>query len=126
MDIDFSEFKLPYHKNLGILKIKSVYYHYDNVPRLFTCVSDNGLLFLGLSIEDTTEVCKWLFAPITKQILDDLLSKKISIKDCVLTRIKQDVFFIVESYSGEVIDFYLLDSSIVSNEDLPTKNVYLE
>lgn len=64
---------LPIHKELGELTIIEVFEFFD-IPRLFTCKSSTGKIFVAISVEETDKYHFWLYAPLSEERLKQLLT----------------------------------------------------
>lgn len=60
---------LPQDTELGAITLVEVYIYYDR-PCLFSCLNDKGQYFLVLWIDETSELDRWLYAPVAKTVLN--------------------------------------------------------
>ncbi|MCZ4520728.1 hypothetical protein O4220_19640 [Rhodococcus ruber] len=65
---------------LGELTLVETFVYYDG-PRLFSCISRTGGLFLAIWVEESTEADVWLYLPVSELRLQTIRSGGIDIRD---------------------------------------------
>ena len=116
----------PYFKNIpqiGNLIMDYIIFE-DSYPVLFVCKSDNNQLYL-CDCCDTYYEQRWLIAPVTVQVLQNMLQDKITIREVFE---KADGVCCVATWSkGDINEKYeLLESKDFLEEDLPEEGAYIE
>ncbi|MBI4797867.1 MAG: hypothetical protein HY794_03830 [Desulfarculus sp.] len=99
---------LPYIPNLGNIVILEVYDYYD-APRLFSCYSKTGQIFIALWIDSTLSKEVYYFLPVSKLRFNQIRTGKIDLK----------------SAFSEPEDGYLCEVSFASDFD-KSESVFLK
>ncbi len=80
-------------------KNKESFVFYD-FPRLFTATDDDNNLYLGMWVEDDDKTCTWIYVPTNENIIEQLKSKEIDIRDAFLKGPSQDCHIIKDLLYG--------------------------
>lgn len=75
--------ELPQGTILGTLQLVRVLEYYD-FPRLFTCRSNTGQVYIGLSTFDDQSECHWLYVPVSSLRLSTVTSGKMPLRSAFL------------------------------------------
>ena len=86
--------------NLGYFEI----YEYHDKPCLFSCQNKAGHTFLALSVDETEDFDRWLYAPISLERLSRIKSGDIDLRNAFT----------------QTEDNFVLDVKIFSDEKVPT------
>lgn len=106
---------------LGVLDIVEVYMEYD-VPRLFSCKSNSGALYLCLWVDEEPGADHWLLVPISPGRLSYVRTGRIPVRDAILAAEDGWVWRIRTPYDdsrGEAIrlDVSQLDPAVLPDPD---------
>lgn len=109
---------LPQDTELGALSLIEVYIYYDR-PCLFSCISDKGQYFLALWIDETSESECWLYAPVSKVVLNTIQAPDFNFRNVFQNAVGGSVFDVKVFNDGRSTTVKLLNCSDLSDELLP-------
>lgn len=109
---------LPKGTLLGHLTLGAVLELYD-FPRLFSCTSSTGQLYVAVSTYDDDERTEWLYLPVSSLRFKSLLSNEISLYSAFRRPEGGFVFQVFMSLEAAPTVNHLLPDQI-SDDDLPT------
>lgn len=115
----------PYFENIPhIGDLELDYIFYDNgYPILFTCKKDN-LLYLCLC-RTVVDEQKWIISEIDVEILEKLMKDEISIYDAFKAKGGR-ACIAIWSKENPIEEYMVLQSSQLSDEDLPENDLFLD
>lgn len=114
---------LPEKTVLGRLELLQVFEHYD-FPRIFSCRSQTGQIYVSISIHDDDESCGWIYLPVSPGRYSALCSAGIGLRASVMET-ESGFVFLVNTYSSDSDKVeYLLPEQIPEN-DLPAESYKL-
>lgn len=109
--------------NIGDLKIDEVFFDFEYVPILFSCIDNNNNLYLCVCAE-IRKTQQWVISPISSKLLIEMLQDKITIFQAFELSYNSKIFAEYSKDSGityKSIEFQGLDLLL-----LPEKDEYLE
>lgn len=110
---------LPQDTNLGALTLIETYVYYDR-PCLFSCLNDKGQYFLVLWIDETSELDRWLYAPVAKTVLNIMQAPNFDFRSIFQNAVGGCVFDIEVFNDGRSTRVSTLSCSDLSDEMLPS------
>lgn len=113
---------LPKDTNLGELRLRDVYEYYDG-PRLFSCEDLTDQLFLAISVEDTEDISRWLYCPISQRRLSGLEQGKIDLRTIFSDAETGHLHQVVTSPDRDSAT--MISTSMLEESDLPLPSEYL-
>lgn len=111
---------LPIDTILGTLTMMTIYDHYD-CPRLFSCKSDEGKLYVGMSIEDRDEdkTQLWFYVLVSQSRLNDIEANKVELYDVFKKAEEYFVFGVKTCVDKDIVEMVICDD--IPDEFLPDK-----
>lgn len=112
---------------IGKLKLDKIFFE-SYYPILFTCINEKKELFLCVCVKSNSVMKKWLISKINPQIIIDLLTDKITIRDAFL-KDKRDKYTIVNDLSKKDKRIEVnnqLDWDSGNSTDLPSAGEYMD
>ncbi len=115
---------LPIDTILGNLTMMTVYDYYD-CPRLFSCKSEEGKLYIGMSIEDRDkEKCQlWFYALVSQRRLNDIEANKVELYDVFKNAEEHFVFGVKTCVDKDTTEMIVCDD--IPDMFLPSPGVML-
>lgn len=108
---------LPQDTELGKLELIEVYIHYDR-PCLFSCRNE-GQYFLVLWIDETPESDRWLYAPVSKAVLNIMQAPNFNFRSAFQNAAGGSVFDVEVFNDGRSSKVNTLNCSDLPDELLP-------
>ena len=115
--------RLPVDTHLGELRVRDIYEYYDG-PRLFSCESSVGQVFVALSVEDLREETRWLYCPVSALRLASLEQQNFDLRS-VFTHPESNFVFEVRLGKGPDQVTEILASELPENY-LPFEDLFVE
>lgn len=109
---------LPQGTELGTLSLIEVYVYYDR-PRLSSCLNDKGQYFLALWIDETSESDRWLYAPVSKTVLNIMQAPDFDFRSAFQNAADGHVFDVEVFDGGRSSRVCAVNCANLSDEMLP-------
>ncbi len=114
--------RLPEDTYLGHLQITDVYAYYDG-PRLFAATNSANRMFLALSVEETKDMSRWLFSPLSKRRLQSLVNGDLELRSAFV--LAEDSYVYDVSVGPHEDHVVAIKATDISPEDLPNPGEFL-
>ncbi|WAM19476.1 DUF6575 domain-containing protein [Rhodococcus sp. JS3073] len=117
---------LPQGTSLGRLRLEETFEYYDG-PRLFSCRSTTGQLYVAAWAEEGTDHDLWLYLPISQERFDVTRSGGITVRDAFVN--PEDAAFLVKiPFDGQSRDTIeqVLDGESIADDWLPDPSYRIE
>lgn len=115
---------LPINTVLGALELEEVFVFFD-FPRLFVCRNQTGQRYLGVSVEDTPALVKFLFLAISKPRFNALAQKQFDLREAFLHAEEGFVYCLEVATEDERNNLYVLEINDIPSDWLPLEGADL-
>lgn len=109
---------LPQDTELGTLSLVEVYLYYDR-PCLFSCRNAEGQFFLVLWVDETSESDRWLYAPVSKTVLNIMQAPDFNFRSAFKNAAGDRVFDIEVFNSGRSSEVKIIHCCNLADDVLP-------
>lgn len=117
---------LPQRSILGRLRIVEVFHFYDG-PRLFTCESASGSLYVVFWLGESDSTDDWLYVPVSATRLELVRAGDFSLQECVLRPEDGWLWRVATApETGDLTSIDAIEPEELAPDDIPDPDSYLE